>query len=174
MRAAPAHSGRPPASLRPFAAVVGGLALLVGVGLGTAALLRSPDSGRSTPESARLITAPQTPFVRSVAQIESLLHKPPDYGPLRDSARRASCLAGLGYRAGTTVLAAEPIEVGGERGVLLVFSDEGADAGSSRPHGTSPLAEPAATGLVAVVVAERCSAADTGLLAETTLARPPS
>jgi hypothetical protein len=87
-------------------------------------------------------------------QILGLLDRAPDYGALRDAARRESCLQGLGYPASTRVLGAQPIEVNGLPAVLLVLPGDTPDA------------------LVAVAVAPTCSSADTGLQADTVVRRP--
>jgi hypothetical protein len=90
----------------------------------------------------------------SAAEITGLLGRAPDYGPLGDPSRRASCLGGLGYPASTQVLGARPIEINARPGVLLVLpSDTPAD-------------------LAVFAVALNCSAADTGLLASTQVPRP--
>ena len=57
----------------------------------------------------------------SAAEIIGLLGRAPDYGPLDDPSRRASCLGGLGYPASTQVLGARPIEINARPGVLLVL-----------------------------------------------------
>ncbi len=149
-----AHGVRPAnGSLRLTAAVVGAVAALAAVGFGTAALLRSPGPTASTLTTARHITVTTPVIPLSGPQIVALAGHPPDYGPLGDPVRRASCLAGLGYRATTAVLGARPVTVEGRTGVLLVLAG---DTGAT---------------LVAVAVSPGCSAADTGLLAQTTVAR---
>ncbi len=148
------HRARPRTNpVRLTAALVGAAAIAAGIGVGTAALLRSPDPVDSTPSSARHITAtPRIPL--SDAEVLALLRQPPDYGRLHNPARRTSCLAGLGYDASTRVLGARPVEVEGRDGVLLVLPGDDAAA------------------VIAVAVEPNCSEADTGLLADTTLARP--
>lgn len=148
------HSARPSTgTARRTAALLGGAAVVVGVGVGSFALVNSPGPVPSTPSSALHITVtPTVPLTDQ--QLLVLLHRPPDYGPLTNPGRRAGCLAGLGHAASTRVLGARPIEVDGRPGVLLVLP------------GTQD------SELSAVVVAPNCSAADTGLLAQTTLARP--
>ena len=90
----------------------------------------------------------------SQAEILGLLNRSPDYGPLDDPARRASCLGGLGYPASTQVLGARPIEINARPGVLLVLpADTPGD-------------------LAVFAVALNCSSADTGLLANTQVTRP--
>ena len=68
--------------------------------------------------------------------------------------RRASCLSGLGYPASTRVLGARPVEINARPGVLLVLP------------GDTP------NNLAVFAVALNCSAADTGLLANTQVPRP--
>lgn len=148
-----AHGVRPAnGSLRRTAAFAGAAAALAAVGLGTVALLRAPGPTASTLTTARHITVTTPVIPLSAPQIVALVGHPPDYGPLHDPVRRASCLTGLGYRATTAVLGARPVTVEGRPGVLLVLAGD-ADAT-----------------LVAVAVAPGCSAADTGLLAQTTVA----
>ncbi|CAM2972775.1 hypothetical protein BST27_08050 [Mycobacterium intermedium] len=154
----PAHSARPPARPgRVIAGLIGLAAVLAAVGLGTAALLNAPPPEPSTPRSAQLITVSTTPPTIPLTheQIIDLLNQPPDYGPLGEPARRASCLSGLGYPSSTDVLGAIPVEVNARPGVLLVL------AGDS-PHE-----------LAVFAVAPNCSAADTGLLASTSIPRAP-
>jgi hypothetical protein len=143
-----------------LAAAVAGLAAVAALaGFGTYALLHAPGQVASTPESLQYITAtPEVPL--SDAEVLALLRQPPDYGRLADPVRRASCLSGLGYPATATVLGARQVEVDGEHGVLLVLSrDDDDDPDDS---------------VAAVAVAQRCSAADTGLLAERLVRRHPA
>lgn len=152
-----AHSARPrtrPA--RVAAAAAGLIAALGAAGVGTVALMRAPGPAPSTPETAELITVSTSPMVIPLTQDEilALLDHPPDYGALADPARRASCLTGLGYPAATPVLGARPVEINARPGVVLVVA---ADA----PHT-----------LAVYAVAPNCSAADTGLLANTQVPRP--
>ncbi len=148
------HGARPSAwSARRVGALLGGAAAIAAIGVGSFALVNSPGPVRSTPSSALHITVtPTVPLTEQ--QLLVLLHRPPDYGPLADPGRRAGCLTGLGYPASTQVLAARPLDVDGRSGVLLILP--GAQDGE----------------LSAVVVAPNCSAADTGLLAQTSVARP--
>lgn len=152
-----AHAARPRIRpLRTIPAVAGLCAVLAAVGFGTAALLRAPDPTPSTPVTAEHITVSTPPMAIPLSQDEilGLLNLSPDYGPLADPARRASCLSGLGYPASTQVLGARPIEINGRPGILLVVPGD-------TPHG-----------LVAYAVAPNCSAADTGLLANTQIPHP--
>lgn len=137
-------------------AVAGGCAALVAVGLGALVLARPPAPTRPASPTAELITVSRPPRAIPLtdAQLLELLADRPDYGPLADAGRRASCLGGLGYPATAAVLGARPLDIDGRPGVLLLL-----------PGGT-----PAT--VVALVVRPDCSAANTGLLAETTVRRP--
>lgn len=154
---AAAHSVR--AHIRPariVAAVAGFCAVLAAIGFGTAALLRAPGPTPSTPVTAEHITVSTPPMVIPLSQddILGLLGRSPDYGPLNDPARRASCLSGLGYPASTQVLGARPIEINARPGIVLVVPGD-------TPHN-----------LAVFAVALNCNAADTGLLANTQVPRP--
>src|ERR1700757_38839 len=152
-----AHSARP--QLRPgrvVAGVAGFCAVLAAIGIGTAALINAPTPMPSTAVTAEHITVSTPPMVvpLSHAEILGLLDRSPEYGPLYDPSRRASCLSGLGYPASTQVLGARPIEINARPGVLLVLSGDPPD------------------NLAFLAVALNCSAADTGLLASTQIPRP--
>ncbi len=156
-RGGAAHSARPhhrPA--RTVAAVAGLCAVLGAIGVGTMALLRSPAPTTSTPTTALHITVSTPPMVIPLTQADiwGLLRRAPDYGPLVDPARRASCLGGLGYPASTPILGARPIEINARPGVLLVVPGDTPD------------------GLAVFAVAPNCNAADTGQLASTQVSRP--
>jgi hypothetical protein len=156
-----AHSARP--RIRParvVAGVAGMGAVIAAIGIGAAALVNAPAPTPSAPITAEHITVSTPPMVipLSQAQIIALLDRSPDFGPpggpLNDPARRASCLSGLGYPASTQVLAAQPIDINARPGVLLVLPGDTPDS------------------LAVFAVALNCSAADTGLLANTQIARP--
>ncbi|MGZ4525850.1 MAG: hypothetical protein ACXVX7_05200 [Mycobacterium sp.] len=152
-----AHSARPrnrPA--RVVAGVAGVGAILAAVGVGTAALITAPEPAPSTPVTAEHITVSTPPMVIPLSQDEilGLLDQSPDYGPLGDPARRASCLTGLGYPASTQVLGARRVEINARPGVVLMVPGD-------TPHS-----------LAVYAVALNCSAADTGLLANTQVPRP--
>ena len=156
-RGAAFHSARP--RLRPSriaAGVAGFGAVVVAVAVGAIALVNTPEPAPSTPVTAEHITVstPSMAIPLSQPQILGLLDRSPDYGPLGDAARRASCLTGLGFPAATRVLGAQPIEINARPGVLLVLP--GDTPGS----------------LAVFAVALNCSAADTGLLASTQVPRP--
>jgi hypothetical protein len=152
-----AHTARP--QLRPgrvVAGVAGVCAVLAAIGIGTAALINAPAPMPSTAVTAEHITVSTPPMVVPLSQAEilGLLDRSPEYGPLNDASRRASCLNGLGYPASTQVLGARPIEINARPGVLLVLP------------GDTP------NNLAVFAVALNCSAADTGLLANTQIPRP--
>ncbi|BCO38396.1 hypothetical protein BMW24_018650 [Mycobacterium heckeshornense] len=155
-RAHAAHALRP--QLRPvrtIAAVAGVGAAVAAIGLGTAALVRNP-SLPSAPTTAQHITVsrPSATLPLAAPEILDLLVRSPDYGPLGDPVRRASCLTGLGYPGATRVLGARPVDVGGRPAVLLVLPADTPDR------------------VAVLAVAPNCSAADTGLLANTVVRRP--
>ena len=147
-----------------IAAVAGSCAAIAAIAVGTVALVNSPAPTPSTPATAEHITVSAPPMVipLSQAQILALLGRRPDFGPpqgplssaLNDPPRLASCLSGLGYPASTQVLGAQPIDINARPGVLLVLP------------GDTP------NNLAVFAVALSCSAADTGLLADTQLPRP--
>jgi hypothetical protein len=160
-RAGVAHSARP--HLRPtrlVAGIAGVGAVVAAVGVGTAALINAPEPTPSAPATAEHITVSTPPMTipLSPAEILALLDHGPDYGPLGaalgDPSRRASCLSGLGYPASTRVLGARPVDINARPGVLLVLPADTPD------------------NLAVFAVAPNCSAADTGLLADTQVPRP--
>ena len=89
---------------------------------GTAALVRSPAPGSDAVTPARKITVTAPAMPLSGSEIVGLLDRPPDLGPLGDPARRASCLAGLGYPASTPVLGARQVRMAGRDAVMLVLA----------------------------------------------------
>lgn len=126
-------------------ALTGALAALTAAVVGSIALMRAPDG-----DAGRVADA----FPVAATEVLGLLDRPADLGGLGTPARLASCLAGLGYPGGTPILGARPLNTGGHDAVLLVVDTD-------TPHQ-----------LAAIVVPTTCSAADTGLLADTVLARP--
>ncbi|MCV7224710.1 hypothetical protein [Mycolicibacterium komossense] len=151
------HSVRPgDRRLRLIAAITGLAAVVAAIGVGTAALVRSPAAMTSTVTTANFITVsvPPAAVPLSAPQIAGLLGEPPDFGALGEPARRASCLTGLGYPGTTTILGATPVQINNRPGVLLVL------------EGDSPAM------LTALAVAPNCSSAGTGLLADTAVPRP--
>ncbi len=154
-RRGPTHASRPRAnSARRGAATVGILAAVVAAAIGTVALLRSPPGGSNAPTPARKITVTAPVIPLDGPELRRLLDRPPDFGPLAEPGRRASCLAGLGYPAAGPVLGARQIQLAGRQAVVLVL----------------PAEDPA--DLVVVAVPGGCSAAHTGLLSDTTVRRP--
>jgi hypothetical protein len=151
-----AHSARP--QIRParlIAGLAGAGAVVAAIGLGTAALLNAPTPVPSTQITAEHITVSAPPMTNplSQAQLLALLDRTPDYGPLTDPARRASCLSGLGYPASTRVLGAQPIDINARPGVVLLLPGETPNS------------------LTVFAVALNCSAADTGLLVSSQVPR---
>src|SRR6202051_3744135 len=152
-----AHAARP--HVRParvLAGIDGVCAVLAAVGFGTAALLNAPAPTPSTSPTAEHITVSTPPMTIPLSQaaLLDLLNRRPDYGPLDDPARRASCPSGLGYHASTQVLGGRPVEINARPGIVLVLP---ADTPGN---------------LAVYAVALNCSAADTGLLADTQIPRP--
>ena len=158
LRAEPAHSVRRPPlrRLQMLGLVVGLGAALTGGVVGAAMLARAPAPTLSLGPTAQQITVsrPATVIPLPESRIVALLSQPPDYGPLSDAARRESCLDGLGYAAGTTVLGARPLDMHGRPAVLMLLPGDTPEA------------------VVAKVVEPNCSAAHTGLLADTVVSRP--
>lgn len=156
-RWAPTHAvrstGRP---ARMFGVAAGLAAAAAAFGVGTVTLLGDPNPTTSTLPTAEHITvAPPAAVIGLAApQILDLLHRPPDYGLLADPQRRASCLSGLGYPASAPALGAQPVDVDGRIGVLLLLAGDTPDT------------------LVAVAVAPNCSSADAGVLTKTVVNRP--
>jgi hypothetical protein len=147
-----------------IAGVAGILAVVAAIAVGTFALVKAPAPTPSAPATAEHITVSAAPMVipLSQAQMLALLDQKPDFGPpqgplsspLKDPSRLASCLSALGYSASTQLLGARPININARPGVLLVLP------------GDTP------NNLAVFAVALSCSAADTGLLAETQIPRP--
>lgn len=155
--APPAHTARP--RIRPgrtLAAAAGLCAVLAAIGFGTIALLHAPEPAPDTPGDIQHITLSTSPMEIPLSQsdILGLLDRSPDYGALGDPARRASCLTGLGYPASTQVLGARPVQINARPGIVLVIPGDS-------PHV-----------LAVFAVSPNCTAADTGLLANTQVPRP--
>lgn len=147
--APPARRGR---AVRAGAAI-GTAAVVAAAGVGTVMLAHSDSS---PPAAENLATQPPPVTVPlSDDEIRGLLGRSPDLGPLGDARRRASCLSGLGYPA-DSVLGAQQVDVNGAPAVLLVLPGDTPDI------------------LAALAVRANCSAADTGLLADTSIRRPSS
>ena len=138
------------------AGVAGVGAILAAVGVGTAALITAPEPAPSTPVTAEHITVSTPPMVIPLSQDEilGLLDQSPDYGPTRrpvtarlmpDRPRLSGVHAGAGRAPGRDQR---------PPGVVLVVPGD-------TPHS-----------LAVYAVALNCSAADTGLLANTQVPRP--
>jgi len=154
-----AHSvarGRLPRSARLAVAATGLAAVAAAVWLGTAALVKAPAPTPSEPTTVEHITVSRPPATIPLSDQEILaqLDHVPDFGPLTDPQRRASCLAGLGYPAEARLLGARPVEIAGRPAVLLLLP------------GDTPGA------VTALAVAPTCSSIDTGLLADRIVNRP--
>ena len=137
-------------------AATGLAAVAIAVWLGTSALITAPTSTPSRPTTINHITVSRPPqtIPLSDQQIVALLDRAPDFGPLTDPRRRASCLAGLGYSADTRVLGARPVDITDHAAVLLVLPGDAPET------------------LAALAVAPSCSAANTGLSADRIVHRP--
>lgn len=148
------HARRPPVQTsRLIAAVVGTAAVLAAIGLGTMALVTNTGPTASTLTSASLITVtPKMPI--SSRELNGLIARSPDFGPLTDPKRRAACLSALGYPGSMQVLGAAQVQVDGKPAVVLVLPGDQPDV------------------IVGVTVAASCSSVDTGLIADTTVRRP--
>ena len=158
-RAGAAHTvgrGRLPRSAGLAVAATGLTAVAVAVWLGTRALLTAPASTTSRPTTIEHITVSRPPLSIPLSdqQILALVDHEPDFGPLTDPRRRASCLSGLGYPASARVLGARPIDIAGHPAVLLVLPGD------------------APGNVKALAVAPTCSAANTGLSADRLVTRP--
>jgi hypothetical protein len=158
-RASAAHAvgrGRLPRSARLAVAVIGLTAVAVAAWLGTRALITAPATTTSRPTTIEHITVSRPPqtIPLSDQQILALVDHEPDFGPLTDPRRRASCLSGLGYPADARVLGARPLDIAGHPAVLLVLPGD------------------APSDVKALAVAPTCSAANTGLSADRIVTRP--
>jgi hypothetical protein len=160
LRRPPAHAVRAAVPRMRRLQIVG---LVIGLGaaavaavIGGVMLIRDPAPTRSTGLTAESITVsrPTSDIPLTDPEIVGLLSQDPDFGPLADPQRRASCLTGLGYPGATQVLGARPVDMHGRPGVLMLLP------------GDTPKA------VVALVVEPNCSSAHTGLLADTVVTRP--
>lgn len=145
-----------PRSARLAVAAAGLAAVAVAIWLGTRALLTAPASTPSRPTTIEHITVSRPPATIPLSdqQILALLDDRPDFGPLTDPHRRASCLAGLGYPADARVLGARPVDIVGHPALLLLL----------------PVDTPDAVSVLAV--APTCSSVNTGLVADRIVHRP--
>jgi hypothetical protein len=153
---APGHSVRYTPRWQLIALVAGVAAAIIGAVVGGLMLTLPPEPTWSAGPTAETITVsrPATELPLSTPQIVGLLSQSPDYGQLADPQQRASCLSGLGYSAATAVLGARPIDMYGRPAVLMLL----------------PADSPGK--VLALVVEPGCSAAHTGLLANTLVTRP--
>jgi hypothetical protein len=157
--AAAAHAvrrGQFPRPTRMALAAAGLTASAAAAWLGVSALITAPAQMPSRPTTVEHITVSRPPqtIPLSDQQIIALLDRGPDFGPLTDQRRRASCLAGLGYPANARVLGARPVTITGHPAVLLVLPGDAPDT------------------LAALAVAPTCSSANTGLSADRIVHRP--
>jgi hypothetical protein len=145
-----------PRSARLGVALTGLTAVAAAAWLGTRALITAPAPTTSRPTTIEHITVSRPPqtIPLSDQQILALVDHEPDFGPLTDPRRRASCLSGLGYPANARVLGARPIDIAGHPAILLVL------------RGDAP------GDVKALAVAPTCSAANTGLSADRIVTRP--
>jgi hypothetical protein len=148
--------GSLPRSARLAVALTGLTAVAVAAWLGTRALITAPAPTTSRPTTIEHITVSRPPqtIPLSDQQILALVDHEPDFGPLTDPRRRASCLSGLGYPANARVLGARPIDIAGHPAILLVLPGD------------------APGDVKALAVAPTCSAANTGLSADRIVTRP--
>lgn len=151
LRAAPAHRvGRPRLGrAQRLGLVIGLAAVLAGAVVGASMLLRKPASPFPAGPTARSITVSPPAFPLRTAEVLALLTATPDFGPLSDPHRRASCLDASGH-AGSTVLGARPVA----GGVVLVLPGVTADT------------------VVALHAGPDCGVGDSALLADTVVRRP--
>jgi hypothetical protein len=152
----PGHAVRHTPRWQVIGLVAGVGAAVAAVVLGGLMLMRAPAPSRSAGPTAESITVsrPARALPFSAPQIAGLLSHSPDYGPLADPLRRASCLSGLGYSAATTVLGARPVDMQGRPAVLMLL----------------PADTPRT--VLALIVEPDCNSAHTGLLASTVVSRP--
>ena len=147
---------RPVGRLQRAGLIIGIAAAAAGIAGGGLMLARDPAPTWSAGPTAKSITVshPGPEFPLSDPQLVALLSRGPDYGPLADPQRRASCLDGLGYSEATQVLGAQPVDMSGRPAVLMLLPGETPET------------------VVALVVEPGCSSAHTGLLADTVITRP--
>jgi hypothetical protein len=153
LRAASAHGSKRARAVR-VGAVVGATAAIAATGLGTAMLVASHGSPPARPEAQHLGAEPASVIPLSDAQLAGLLSRPPDLGPLADSRRRSSCLSGLGYPGSAAVLGGAQVGIRGSAAVVLLLAGGTPDT------------------IAVLAVRPNCSAADTGLVADTQIRRP--
>lgn len=156
LRAEPAHTvRRQPLRRAQIIGLVIGLGAVVTAVVVGAVMLARPDAPTfpAGPTAEKLTVERTAAIPLPDAQILDLLSQEPDYGPLADPQRRGSCLGGLGYPPGTTVLGARPLDMHGRPAVLMLLPGDTPDD------------------VVAVVVEPGCNGAHTGLLAKSSVTR---
>ena len=135
-------------------ALVGATAGVAAAALGTAMLVGSHGSAPGRPQVDHLSSEPPAVIPLSDSQLAALLGRAPDLGPLADPRRRSSCLGGLGYPGSVDELGGAQVEIRGAPAVVLLLPGDTADV------------------VAVLAVRPNCSAADTGLVADTSIRRP--
>ncbi len=153
-----AHTLPRPKLTRPQRAgvLVGTGAVGTAVIVGALTLVGDPAPTFPTGPTASQITVDRptdVAFPLADHELRAALAATPDLGPLADPQRRASCLAGLGYDQDREMLGGRQLEVWGRPAVLMLLAADAQDR------------------VDAVAVEPGCSAANTGLLAETSIRR---
>ncbi|MBA0046756.1 hypothetical protein [Mycobacteroides sp. LB1] len=129
----------------------------------TTAAVAGPSLSQQTAPQTGAPVAPNLPATRargvtafpiSGNEITALVGRTPAFGDLADAAKRASCLAGLGFEASTPVLGAQTLDIDGPA-VLMVLPAE-------RPGE-----------LLAVAVRPGCNQSDPQRVAQTRLGATP-
>ena len=154
---APAHAARPPQGrVRVAGAVAGVAAIVAAVAVAVPTLRSGPAPAAESLTTARSLTVTIPPAVIPLSddELTALLDRPAHLGPLQDPGRLGSCLGALGYPTATVILGAETVEINGRSAVVLLVAAEDQRV------------------VNVVAVAAQCSAADTGLLADTVIPRP--
>lgn len=153
-----AHAARPTAPPARIAFAVLTLAAVgLAAGLGVATLLRKAGSANSNPTSAKLMTVPPdtTPgFPLTGDELAALADSTQDLGRLADPERLKACLQGLGYPPSISVRGGRQVQVDGRPAVILLLPGPGPDR------------------MVARAVRPDCNAADSAMVADTTVVRP--
>lgn len=156
LRAEPAHTvRRKPLRRLQVIGLVAGLGAVVAGAIVGVTMLGRPDAPKypAGPTAEKITVDRSADIPLPEPQLIGLLSQAPDYGPLADPQRRGSCLSGLGYPPGTTVLGARPLDMHGQPAVLMLLPGETPEA------------------VVAVVVEPGCNGAHTGLLAKSFVTR---
>lgn len=136
--------------------IVGAGAALAAVAVAVPTLLRdpvAPTTGTLTTARSLTVTIPAAVIPLTEAELLAMLDSPPQLGPLQDPARLTSCLDGLGYPDAGYLLGARPVEINHRPAVVLLLRDDDTMV------------------INALAVSPQCTAAHTGLLADTTVTR---